>query len=200
MKNSDETRFLSDPIQISWDSAFVFDNVDEVTSHWQNLFKQVIDKHDPVKNTQIRTNQLPWITPRIQKEIRKRNRLFKKYRKHQDEVLWLNYKSQWNKVTKLKRNAIKECFTNAALTSERSVGEFWKKVKSLLPSTSKGTNNDNIALIDNRKLVDEPASVLNEYFTTSLIEENILSTNQNDYIDHTRVQLIKDQNLNLNFH
>lgn len=86
------------------------------------------------------------------------------------------------------------------MTSKRSVGEFWKNVKPLLPCTNKGRNDDNIILIDNGKLVDDPASVFNKYFTTPLIEESILSMNENDYIDHPSVQLIKDQNFNLNFH
>ena len=71
----------------------MFDNVDDISSHWGNLLEQVIDKHAPVKQIQLRVNQLPWITPQIQKEIRRRNRLYKKCRKDKHEIAWLDYKS-----------------------------------------------------------------------------------------------------------
>ena len=61
-----------------------------------NLFKQILDKHAPLKQIQLQTNVLPWITHQFQKEIR-RNRLYKKYRKNNEECARINYKYQRNR-------------------------------------------------------------------------------------------------------
>ena len=51
---------------IPWDSSNIYDNIDDIWSQWSGLFKQVLDKHAPVKRVQLRDNQLPWIS---QKQI-----------------------------------------------------------------------------------------------------------------------------------
>ena len=51
---------------IPWDSSNIYDNIDDIWSQWSGLFKQVLDEHAPVKQVQLRDNQLPWIS---QKQI-----------------------------------------------------------------------------------------------------------------------------------
>ena len=41
--------FLSDFKNFPWDSSYVYDNIDDIWSHWSSLFKQVLDEHAPVK-------------------------------------------------------------------------------------------------------------------------------------------------------
>ena len=62
MKRFEEMSFLSDLAAVPWDSAFVFNEVDDVWAHWSCLYKQVLDKHAPTTKKIIRGNQLPWIT------------------------------------------------------------------------------------------------------------------------------------------
>ncbi|XP_048585452.1 uncharacterized protein LOC125568087 [Nematostella vectensis] len=45
MKALDKDAFVSDLRDIPWDSAYAFDDVDDVWSHWAALFCQVVDKH-----------------------------------------------------------------------------------------------------------------------------------------------------------
>ena len=125
IKNLDNEAFISDLKSIPWDSSYIFDNVNDIWAHWENLYKQVLDKHAPVKQIRLRANQLPWITPLIQKEMRLRNRLYKTFRRVPTDANWNNYKNQRNKVTKLKRKAVKEfCLDAASCSSKNSVGLF----------------------------------------------------------------------------
>ena len=80
LKNLDQAAFISDLKNIPWDSSYTFDNVDDVWPHWASLYKQVLDNHAPVQQIRLRNNQLPWINPLIQRQIRLRNRLYKKFR------------------------------------------------------------------------------------------------------------------------
>ena len=47
-KNFDEEAFLSDLRTVPWDSAYVFEEIDDIWSHWENLFKNVVDIHAPI--------------------------------------------------------------------------------------------------------------------------------------------------------
>ena len=63
--------------RVPWDSAYIFEDVDDLWDHWAKLYCQVLDKHAPLKKKRIRGDQLPWITPELQREICRRNHLFK---------------------------------------------------------------------------------------------------------------------------
>lgn len=75
----------SDLKYVPWDSSYV-------AGHWSCLFKQVLVEHASVKRVQLRDNQLPWISPDIQKQIRIRNRLNKKFIRASTNLNWANYK------------------------------------------------------------------------------------------------------------
>lgn len=144
-------------------------------------------------------NQLPWINADIQKQIRKRNRLYRKYRKVSTNENWVKYKTQRNMVTTLKRKAVKDFCVEAASTSHSTVGLFWKKMKPLLPNNNSTTIETNIHLIENGKLVADPSTVFNTFFTTPVIEETILNLSEQDFENHVSVQSIKKQCYDLNF-
>ena len=55
--------FLSDLRNTPWDSAYVFDNIDDIWPHWGSLLEQVLDNQVPIKRRCLRFNQLPWINP-----------------------------------------------------------------------------------------------------------------------------------------
>jgi hypothetical protein len=84
--------FKTDLGTIPWDSSYIFENVDDIWHHWASLYSSVLDKHAPVQKIRLRTNQLPWINPNIQKQMRIRNLLYKKFRRFSTEANWLNYK------------------------------------------------------------------------------------------------------------
>ena len=133
LKNLDNEAFISDLKSIPWDSSYTFDNVDDVWAHWEKLYKQVLDKHAPVQQIRLRDNQLPWINPSIQKQIRLRNRLSKKFRRAPTDTNWINYKNQRNIVTAIKRKAVKEfCLDAASCSSKSSIGSFWKKIEAFI--------------------------------------------------------------------
>ena len=108
LKNMDQNAFLADLNSAPWDNSYIYDNIDDIWSHWSDLYKQILDDHAPVKRIKLRNNQLPWVSPDIQMQIRKRNRLYKKFRRTPTDLNWSNYKVQRNRVTALKKKAVKE--------------------------------------------------------------------------------------------
>ena len=94
--------------------------------HWSAFFKNILDWHALLKKKWVRGDQLPSISPKIQHEIARLNRLFKRYKKNPTNNLWVAYKQQRNKVTSLKGKGIKEFCSNAT-SNTKHPGEFWQK-------------------------------------------------------------------------
>lgn len=51
----------------------MFDDVNDIWSHWENLLKQAIDNGTPSKLACVKGNRLLWIKHTIEKQIRFRN-------------------------------------------------------------------------------------------------------------------------------
>jgi len=128
LKNVDQNAFVSDPRNVPWNSSYTFESIDDIWSHWSGLFKQVLALHAPMKRTQLCNNQLPWISPDIQKLIRIRNRLSP----CTNRLKLCKYKKQRNTVTAIQRRAIKD-FCADIVSTIPSTGLIWKKMKPLLP-------------------------------------------------------------------
>ena len=102
MRQFNNDAFLQDLRNVPWDNAYIYDNVDDLWDHWATLFNEILDNHAPIKKKRIRGDQLPWITPEIQREISRRNRLFKLHARNPTEASWNDYRKQRNKVNQLK--------------------------------------------------------------------------------------------------
>lgn len=84
------------------------------------LYEEILNIHAPIKRTHMRNSHPPWTNPTIQCEIKLRNCLYKKYPRQCNDT-WLDYKAQRNKVTKLKRESLKDYYSAA-----RTDSDFWK--------------------------------------------------------------------------
>ena len=62
MKNWHEKVHLEELRRVPWDSAYIFEDVDDLWDHWAKLYCQVLDKHALLRKKRIRGDQLPWIT------------------------------------------------------------------------------------------------------------------------------------------
>ena len=152
--------------------AYCFSDVDGIWGQWSALYKNILDRHAPVKKKWVRCDRLPWISPEILREIARRNRLFKRYRKNPTNNLWVAYKQQRTKVTSLKRKGIKDFCSNAT-SNAKHPGEFWKKMKPLLPNSSLPKQNS-VTLVEDGKVLTEPSEVvevLNNYFASAALPE-----------------------------
>ena len=120
MKNFDEPAFLSSLSDIPWDTAYTFDDVNDIWCHWESLLKQAIDHHAPLKRVNLKSNH----------PCRGSTLLFKT--KDASGIFctnenWNNYRCQRNKVTALKIQSLKGfCFDAAGVNSRCLPGLFWE--------------------------------------------------------------------------
>ena len=159
--------FLSSLRGIPWDTAYIFDDVNDIWCHRESLLKQAIDHHAPLKRVNLKRTHLPWINPAIQKQMRIRNLLYKKFCQILTDENWNNYRCQRNKVTALKRQSVKDfCFDAASVSSRCSPGLFWNKLRPLLPNSKSSVNTSSICLLENGRIVPDTSASLNEFFVS----------------------------------
>ena len=48
MKTLDEKELQEELTRVPWDSAYIFEDVDELWDHWTKLYCEVLDKHAPL--------------------------------------------------------------------------------------------------------------------------------------------------------
>lgn len=124
MQGFEKDCYLADLSKIPWDSANIYDDIDDIYEHWHHLFIRVVDQHLPLKRKDIRGDQPPWITPEIS-AISRRNILFKKFKRNKSADNWEQFKKQRNLVTTFKRKSMKSYFIQASAECAH-LGEFWK--------------------------------------------------------------------------
>ena len=187
MKNLDENELMEELRRVPWDSAYIFEDVDDLWDHWA----KVLNTHAPLKKKRMRGDQLPLITAELQREISRRNRLFKKHAKNPIDSSWEKYLKQRNKVTTLKRKGMKSFCVDASLNKKHH-GEFWKKMKPLLPS--KAEKRSKIVLLENEQLITDPkcvAETLNDYFCNVAASDGAQMSVE-EFKDHLRVRKIAE--------
>ena len=122
--------FLKDVKQAN----LVFDETDPNKCYDQLIgtFRNVVDKHAPMKTKFLRGNNAPFMNPELKKAIYTRSRFknrLNKYPSKQNEKI---YKKQRKKCVALRKKAIKNYFkkvTNKGLMSNKA---FWDLVKPFL--------------------------------------------------------------------
>ena len=116
------------------------------------VLNEAIQKHAPVKQRYVRTNQAPSINKTMNKEIMKRSRLWNKFLIRKSDIDKNTYKKQRNLcVSSIRRE--KKNFFNSICTRNITDKTFWKTVKPLF--TDKIQTKSKITLIEKKKLFPE---------------------------------------------
>ena len=127
----------------------------------------------PIVKKRVHANQLPWINVQIKRAIQLRNKLYRKYRLSRNDETWESYRVQRNLVTKLKRISIKRFFLDSSANTT-TPGDFWKRVKPLLPSSGQD-NSDGTCIMDRGAVVSDPSNLFNEHFSSPVLDRAVLT-------------------------
>lgn len=136
------------------------------------------------------------MTEEWRKEIRHRNKLWKKFRRDRTNRNYDQYKIQRNKCTSLRRKAIKEYFLKKS-TEPENPRELWNAYRPFLHSKSKQAND--IVLKDNGVVISEKgeiAELFNENFLKVADDVGLISERDygKDFEDHPSIKAIHRHN------
>ena len=162
-------------LNLEWDVILKDKNVDTqwrvFTEHLNkatNTFipKKKIRTTKPSKKNGIHLNR------KTLTKMRRKERLWKKYRDGKDERVFEQYKRVRNQVRKLSRNAVKKYEQDIAMAAKENPKRFWSyvktksKTKSSIANLYKDKENGVLTESDSEK-----ANVLGDFFSSVFTEE-----------------------------
>ncbi|MEW8548237.1 MAG: endonuclease/exonuclease/phosphatase family protein, partial [Candidatus Thiodiazotropha sp.] len=111
---------------------------EDINTYTKNVADYIINtskKHIPNKIVKIRKSDPPWLNAKIKRMMRKRKRLYDKYKRTNNDIDHTNYKTFRNKVTNEIRQSKKltnDKLANKLLNSDLRPKDYWKTLKHFI--------------------------------------------------------------------
>ena len=175
-KNLNTDALLDDLRNSPWDSAFVFDDVDDILNALELVLNQAVKEHIPLKQKRVKKSKQPdWLNNSIINAITQRDKELREARKSNNPNNWAKYKRTKCFVTNLIRKSKRNYFQESIDKNKGNPKEIWKAMKSLtkakkLSKITEMKRDDGTSETDAHAIVN----MLNEFFV------NIASNLQTD--------------------
>ena len=134
-KHFSKTSFEEDLGAVPWCVMDVFEDPDDKAEVFNLLFLDILDQHAPIRTVRVKKNPSPWITKAIRKEMDRRDRLFRFYRRNPTSGAWDIYKAQRNRVVWIQRKAKYDYF-HRLLLKKPHPSSIWRTLKLATSSSS----------------------------------------------------------------
>ena len=155
-----------------------------MSTEFKNCCLQVLNTLAPLKKRLVRANEVPYMTKTLRKAIANRYRLENQYYKYKSAESLMAYKKQKNFCSRLYKKERKRYYTNLDskiywkdITDSK---KCWKTTKPFF--SDKGTNKNDITLIDGDKIFQEDAEVariFSDFFSDAVKDPSIKLINDN---------------------
>lgn len=166
-KNFDPDTFLNDTkIILNQENKLYFDDIDKAYENFAGKFKQIVDKHAPLKTKIVRGNHVPFMTKEWSAAIMKRSRLKNVYNRNKTDENWNAFKRQRNLCVSIRRKSIKTYFNDICKNGVFAGKQFWKMIRPFIKDG--GTlGRSNLMLLENGTIVRDDAKIadtFNDYY------------------------------------
>ena len=130
-KTFNKELFRQDISNAPWWVCSTFEEIDDNTWAWDNMYKNVVKDHVSTRKAKIRQKSLPWIDGKLHKEMNKRYKLLKACDgTDKTSHIWLEYKKVKNKVTRMIRKAEAQ-YWKKQFKEAQEPKDFWKLVNKI---------------------------------------------------------------------
>ncbi len=169
----DLNRKLSD---FAWDTIFRVEDLDEIVDLWTETFLRLAKECIPYTKILVRPNDLPYMTAELRSKIRKRERLFKKWKRTKINDHRAHYVECRNDTTKSLRSARENYIKSQcdSLSVDSNSGKWWDTVKKLC--CFKKSSNTIAPLMDDDGLLvydaQTKADIFNKFYAGVSTIEN----------------------------
>ena len=167
-KNYTRELFLGHLRRVDWTSVFLARHVDESLSQFVSLLHGVLDKVAPLRDIKVKQKTEPWFNGDILAGIRRRDVLFKRFRRDRGNVeLYREYCQVRNKVQRDIKLAKQFYFRNQIERNRDNSGKLWTQLKDLGYGGSRKSDGP-IVLEDGGDKYFDPgtvANIFNKFFT-----------------------------------
>ena len=177
---------------------------------FESNFKDILNKHAPIKTKTVRANNAPFMNKTLSKAIMTRSRLKNKYNYNPNSINKFRYKEQRNYCVNLTRRVKKKYYSNLDIKNVNDNKRFWDTIKPCF--SEKNTSKKKITLIENDTIITEDAKVaetMNTFFSKGVENnlcnseyetEEVLDVNQiiTKFRNHPSVIKIKEKVISIN--
>jgi hypothetical protein len=165
-------------------------------------FKNIINKHAPLKTKYLKSKQAPYMNNKLRKAINVRGMLKRKYIRSPSNDTWEMYRRQRNYVTNIKRQSIKQYFHDKCKNFDTTTNtkSFWDTIKPFF-SRKSTCQGQTINLLHNDKVVTntrEVCEIFNTFFAsfggqTAQKQNESVEQILSSFNNHESIQNIKQQ-------
>jgi hypothetical protein len=135
-EHADYEKLRQNLFNVNWDSLFLTDDIELITNEITNAILSAAESSIPSKIVTIRKGGPKWLSCKIRKMIRQKNRIHRKTKHFNNRMHWNKYRKIRNEVTSLVRNA-KDKYNNDLIKKKitnmnSSCKNWWSIVKRFL--------------------------------------------------------------------
>ena len=136
--------FMQDMSLAPWGNieAVDDDDIDNKVTIFENIHKEIIDKHAPFRTFRVTRPAAPWLTDEIKDLMDNRDKYKNKFNQDKNPNTDLLYKDLRNRVTHAIRKSKIKCFNDRINTKIKDPKQFHQALKTFSVVESKINNND----------------------------------------------------------
>ena len=147
----------------------VFNDIDDIVTYWSSLLMQTATEFITNTTVTVRAREKPWVNGDLKTLIRRRNVLWRRYRRSRSDAHFNTFKIVRNQVVALNRTLRLNYYTSLGEELSRSDmpnRKWWKTVRQV---TGDKVCTSIPPLIENGVSLTDPcvkAAIFNQYFTS----------------------------------
>ena len=124
-----------------WGTMDIFDDINDASNYFSELFLNTCREFIPTKNITVRPREEPWVTNEVRRNLRKRNRAHKRWKRNTSQENFDLYTDARNNAELSKVQAKEAYYTNLSMrltNPNTNLKEYWHLTKELYGSKVKG--------------------------------------------------------------
>jgi hypothetical protein len=146
---------------VNWWPIYVSRNVNTAVKLFNEIVKDIFDRHAPEIVRKVRGKPCPWLDSDLRKLMIDRDRMLRKARKTKEERHWSLYKKLRNSCNNKLRFAKSSYQKDLLNQNAGNPKKFWSTIKSIFPNKSARTT-----LNVNSARQQEKANIFSKYFAS----------------------------------
>ena len=192
MRRFNKESFLADIQTINWDQTLDVDrgDLDYSFDNFLSQFNKILDTHAPLKKAtkkDLKLQQKPWITKGILCSIRKRDIIFRQFKKCKQQLrrnnLHNRYKFYRNQIVSLTRLSKKNHLQNYFESNIKNSRKIWQGIREII-NLNKNYNFVPNYIVSGTNSYSDPKSIancFNDFFTSigNKIQKSVYSNHVN---------------------
>ena len=136
--------------KINWSDLYHMKNVNLAVAFLNVNLENIFNKHAPLITKKIKGRVCPWLNRNVKSFMNDRDKILRKARKSKNSNDWERYRKLRNKCNTMLKAAKSKYYKDTLDEHSLNPKKFWKTLKEIFPSKSKGISFSSIETDSNK--------------------------------------------------